>query len=138
MELEEWKGVNGKRWEVKCYLVYGDIHNSDNYTLNNQYILIATLPLPQVVLTIQFLQEQTMNPINQLTEQERVVLALLATGQRNARIADELTISVRTVENHLYHIFHKLGVSSRIEATLYALRNDLDSNTKMSGISQDI
>jgi hypothetical protein len=39
MELEEWKGVNGKRWEVKCYLVYGDIHNSDNYTLNNQYIL---------------------------------------------------------------------------------------------------
>jgi DNA-binding NarL/FixJ family response regulator len=79
-----------------------------------------------------------MNPINQLTEQERVVLALLATGQRNARIADELTISVRTVENHLYHIFHKLGVSSRIEATLYALRNDLDSNTKMSGISQDI
>ncbi len=79
-----------------------------------------------------------MNPISQLTEQERVVLALLVTGQRNARIADELTISVRTVENHLYHIFQKIGVSSRIEATLYALRNDLVSNTKMSGISQEI
>ena len=79
-----------------------------------------------------------MNPISQLTEQERVVLSLLALGQRNARIADELSISVRTVENHLYHIFHKLGVSSRIEATLYALSNDLVSNTKMSGISQDI
>jgi DNA-binding NarL/FixJ family response regulator len=86
----------------------------------------------------QFLLEQTMNPMSQLTEQERVVLALLATGQRNARIADELTISVRTVENHLYHIFHKLGVSSRIEATLYVLRNDLLSNSEMSGISQDI
>ena len=79
-----------------------------------------------------------MKPISQLTEQERVVLALLAIGQRNARIADELSISVRTVETHLYHIFQKLGVSSRIEATLYALRNNLVSNTKMSGISQDI
>jgi len=79
-----------------------------------------------------------MEPISQLTEQERAVLALLAIGQRNARIADELSISIRTVENHLYHIFHKLGVSSRVEAALYALRNDLVSNTKMSGISQDI
>jgi DNA-binding NarL/FixJ family response regulator len=78
-----------------------------------------------------------MKPISQLTEQERAVLALLANGQRNARIADELCISIRTVENHLYHIYHKLGVSSRIEAALYALRNDLVSNTKMSGISQD-
>ena len=79
-----------------------------------------------------------MNPISQLTEQERVVLALLALGQRNARIADELSISIRTVENHLYHIFHKLGVSSRIEAALYALRNDLDSNSGISGITQDM
>jgi len=78
-----------------------------------------------------------MKRISQLTEQERAVLALLASGERNARIADELSISIRTVENHMYHIFHKLGVSSRIEAALYALRNDLVSNTKMSGISQD-
>jgi len=82
-------------------------------------------------------QEQTMKPISQLTEQERAVLALLAIGQRNARIADELSISIRTVHNHVYHIFQKLGVSSRIEATLYALHNDLVSNTKMSEISQD-
>jgi len=79
-----------------------------------------------------------MKPISQLTEQERVVLALLAIGQRNARIADELCVSIRTVENHLYHIFQKLGVSSRIEAALYVLRNDLDSNTEISGITQDM
>ena len=78
-----------------------------------------------------------MKPISQLTEQERAVLVLLALGQRNARIADKLCISIRTVENHLYHIFHKLGVSSRLEATLYALRNDLGSNSEMSGITQD-
>jgi DNA-binding CsgD family transcriptional regulator len=52
-----------------------------------------------------------MKPISQLSEQERTVLALLALGQRNARIADELSISIRTVENHLYQIFQKLGVS---------------------------
>ena len=79
-----------------------------------------------------------MKPISQLTEQERAVLALLASGQRNARIADELCISIRTVENHLYHIFQKLGVSSRIEAALYLLRNDLGSNSEISGITQDM
>jgi DNA-binding NarL/FixJ family response regulator len=79
-----------------------------------------------------------MKPISQLTEQECAVLVLLALGQRNARIADALSISIRTVENHLYHIFRKLGVSSRIEAALYALRNDLVSNSEMSGITQDM
>ena len=79
-----------------------------------------------------------MKPISQLTEQERAVLALLALGQRNARIADELSISIRTVENHLYHIFQKLGVSSRIEAALYVLRSDLVSNSEISGITQDM
>jgi DNA-binding NarL/FixJ family response regulator len=79
-----------------------------------------------------------MKPISQLTEQERAVLALLALGQRNARIADELSISTRTVENHIYHIFQKIGVSSRIEAALYALSNGLFSNSEMSGITQDM
>ena len=79
-----------------------------------------------------------MKQISQLSEQERTVLALLALGQRNARIADELSISIRTVENHLYHIFQKLGVSSRIEAALYVLRSDLASNSEMSGFTQDM
>ena len=79
-----------------------------------------------------------MKPINDLTEQERAVLALLAIGQRNARIASELCISIRTVENHLYHIFQKLGVSSRIEAALYALHTGLLSNAEMSGITHDM
>jgi DNA-binding NarL/FixJ family response regulator len=79
-----------------------------------------------------------MRKINQLTEQERAVLMLLAMGQRNARIADELSISTRTVENHLHHIFQKIGVSSRIEAAIYALSTGLFSNAEMSGITQDM
>ena len=71
-----------------------------------------------------------MEPIKRLTEQECAVLSLLMEGQRNARIADELCISVRTVESHLYHIFDKLDVSSRTEAALYVLRTGLLSNSK--------
>jgi DNA-binding NarL/FixJ family response regulator len=90
------------------------------------------------VLKDSIYSRQTIKPINELTEQERAVLELLIMGQRNARIADELCISIRTVENHLYHIFHKLDVSSRIEAAMYVLGNGLFSNSEMSGITQDM
>ncbi len=79
-----------------------------------------------------------MSAISELTNQERRVLALVASGWRNARIAHELCISTRTVENHLYHIFDKLGVSSRAEAALYAIHTGLLSNAEMSGISHDM
>jgi DNA-binding NarL/FixJ family response regulator len=78
-----------------------------------------------------------MNALNTLTTQEYRVLALVAQGLRNARIAHELCISIRTVENHLYHIFDKLGVASRTEAALYAFQMGLLSTTEMSGISHE-
>lgn len=79
-----------------------------------------------------------MSTIHSLTNQERSILALVASGRRNAKIANELCISIRTVENHLYHIFDKLGVSSRTEAALYALHTGLLTPTEMSGISHDL
>jgi two-component system response regulator DegU len=78
-----------------------------------------------------------MRSFNQLTHQEHRILELVATGRRNANIASELSISPRTVENHLYHIFDKLGVSSRTEATVVALRTGLLSAVEMSGNSHD-
>lgn len=78
-----------------------------------------------------------MNTLNQLTQQEHRILMLVAKGRRNARIASDLCISTRTVENHLYHIFSKLGVSSRIEAALYALQTGMVSGSEMSRNSQD-
>lgn len=77
-----------------------------------------------------------MKSLTELTRQERKVLALVARGRRNAKIAHELSISTRTVENHLYHIFDKLGVSSRTEAALHALSTGL-LTTEMSGNAQD-
>lgn len=56
-------------------------------------------------------------PVDQvaLTERERQVSDLAATGRSNREIADDLEISVRTAENHLQRVFTKLGVNSRTE-----------------------
>ncbi|WP_199552756.1 response regulator transcription factor, partial [Streptomyces sp. N35] len=50
-----------------------------------------------------------------LTRREREIALLAAAGHSNQQIADRLTLSVRTVEGHLYRLCAKLGVSSRAE-----------------------
>ncbi len=57
-----------------------------------------------------------------LTDREMEVLRLAAKGLTNYDIAQRLYISVRTTEAHLTHIYSKLGVSSRTEAVVYAMR----------------
>jgi len=60
-----------------------------------------------------------------LTERERAVLALLATGASNAVIAESLHLAPKTVRNYLSRIFDKLAVSSRGEAIVAARRAGL-------------
>jgi DNA-binding CsgD family transcriptional regulator len=62
-----------------------------------------------------------------LTKREEDVVRLLAEGMQNRDIAQELKLSEHTVKNYLFHIFDKLGVSSRVELVLYAV-----SSTKRS------
>jgi NarL family two-component system response regulator LiaR len=66
--------------------------------------------------------ESEISAFDRLTRREIEVLKLAAQGMTNREIAGELTISVRTVQGHLSNIFSKLGVGSRTEAVLYAVR----------------
>lgn len=60
-----------------------------------------------------------------LTKREREVLKLLVAGKTNQEIAIRLGISEKTVEKHLAGIFTKLQVSSRVEAAVLAVREEL-------------
>ena len=61
----------------------------------------------------------------ELSEREIEVLRLIALGHTNGEIAEQLYLSVRTVETHRARIQQKLGVSSRAELVRYALDHDL-------------
>jgi len=59
----------------------------------------------------------------ELTPREREVLALLADGLPNKLIARRLDISEKTVKAHLTNIFHRIGVTDRTQAALWAQRH---------------
>jgi two-component system response regulator NreC len=69
--------------------------------------------------------EPPPGPPDGLSEREADVLRMIALGHTNAEIADELYLSVRTVETHRAHIQHKLRLSSRSELVRYALDHKL-------------
>jgi non-specific serine/threonine protein kinase len=61
-----------------------------------------------------------------LSPTEQQVLRLLAQGRTTREIAAELVIAVSTADRHITHIYNKLGVRNRAEATAYALKRGLD------------
>jgi HD-GYP domain-containing protein (c-di-GMP phosphodiesterase class II) len=60
-----------------------------------------------------------------LSEREVEVLRLLARGNSMKQVAARLTISDKTVDNHIQHIYIKIGVSTRAGATLFAMEQNL-------------
>jgi len=64
-------------------------------------------------------------PTPKLTERELQVLRLVATGLNNREAAKELFISENTVKNHVRNILEKLQLHSRMEAVMYAVRENL-------------
>jgi two-component system, NarL family, nitrate/nitrite response regulator NarL len=60
-----------------------------------------------------------------LSDRESQIMRLVAQGQRNKEIGQNLFISEQTVKNHVHNIFDKLGVSDRLELALYAIHHHL-------------
>ena len=69
--------------------------------------------------------EPPPGPPDDLSAREVDVLSLIALGHTNVEIAEQLFLSVRTVETHRSHIQQKLGLSSRAELVGYALERGL-------------
>jgi DNA-binding NarL/FixJ family response regulator len=63
--------------------------------------------------------------LEELSARELDVLRLIARGMENSEIADTLNISRRTAKNHVSNILAKLGLPSRVQAAVYAVRRGL-------------
>jgi len=67
-------------------------------------------------------EQSKENEKDVLTEREANIIKMAAKGMSNSEMAEELHLSIRTIESHLGAIFNKLGVGSRTEAVIAALR----------------
>lgn len=74
-----------------------------------------------------FPKAPTVNPFppTQLSSREIEVLKLIVEGNTNTEIASALFVSPNTVKTHVRNILNKLGVSDRVQAAVFALRNGL-------------
>jgi len=69
--------------------------------------------------------ERPNQSFDALTEREREVLTLIAQGRSNQEIADQLVISIKTVNRHRENIMAKLNLHSRVELVRYAIEKGL-------------
>jgi DNA-binding NarL/FixJ family response regulator len=65
------------------------------------------------------------NKIKSLTKREYEVLILIAEGLNNKDIAENLYISEKTVKNHISNIFKKLDINDRVQAAIFAYKNNI-------------
>src|SRR5262245_18022353 len=84
-------------------------------------------PEAQSRLIAQLVTPPPPSPLDALTERERDVLGLIASGHSNKAIAAKLFLSVGTVKGYVSAIFEKLGVADRTQAALLAVRHGIAS-----------
>lgn len=76
--------------------------------------------------------------MNHLTERDRKLLNALAEGKTNAEIAAEFYLAKQSVKNYLSRLYGRLGVGSRNEAVVWAIRNGvIETNGSCAGVSHE-
>lgn len=86
------------------------------------YYLHPTVTRQVIQEYMRHMQEGTRYPEDVLTERERQIVQLAAEGYKNREIAEQLGISLKTVETHRANIMQKLNISDRVELVRYAIR----------------
>jgi len=79
------------------------------------------------VVVRDYIQRMRKNEPSLLSPREKEILQLLAEGSTTKRIADQLKVSVKTVETHRQHIMDKLNIFSIAELTKYAIKEGITS-----------
>lgn len=84
----------------------------------------------RILRMVRTIRQPDANPFAELSERELDVLRVLADGASNARLADTLSISIKTVKFHIGNILSKLHLTDRTEAVAFAWRNGLMNTDK--------
>lgn len=147
--LEVLQKMKDKHMRVKVLVL--TVHNEVEYLLKavdigiNGYLLkdSESAELKKAILTVvngeDYIQPSLIPLLNakmidrnkdnvkieSLTRREMDVLKLLAVGMYNKEVAEKLSISERTVKNHVSNIFKKIEVTDRTQAAVFAIRNNL-------------
>ncbi len=147
--LKVLEKMNHKNMEIKTLVL--TVHNEVEYLLEavsigiNGYLLkdSESMELKKAILSVvngqdyiqpnlipllnakMIEQDKESEDIKKLTRRELEVLKLLSVGMYNRGIAEKLTISERTVKNHVSNIFKKIKVNDRTQAAIFAIKNNL-------------
>jgi len=147
--LKVLEKMNHKNMEIKTLVL--TVHNEVEYLLEavsigiNGYLLkdSESMELKKAILSVvngqdyiqpnlipllnakMIEQDKESEDIKKLTRRELEVLKLLSVGMYNRGIAEKLTISERTVKNHVSNIFKKIKVNDRTQAAVFAIKNNL-------------
>jgi two-component system, NarL family, nitrate/nitrite response regulator NarL len=73
-------------------------------------------------MLVSLTQAPAADPLQELTDRERQILALIGTGQTNRQIGETIFLSEKTIKHYVTNILQKLQVRSRVEAALLASR----------------
>ena len=115
--------MGGRRFfAVDSYLVPITTHSAHLASSVAPWVL-ATVGLGMTVFT----RSSEARPANELSEREREVLDLIASGATNREIAERLFLSPHTIKEHTSSLYRKLGVRNRAEAVQKAQRLGLIS-----------
>jgi two-component system, NarL family, nitrate/nitrite response regulator NarL len=78
-------------------------------------------------MLVSLTQGKAPDPLQELTERERNILALIGTGLTNREIGEKIFLSEKTIKHYVTNILQKLQVRSRVEAALVANRGNRNS-----------